>query len=197
MHDGVEIIEDQAFWCCFSVREIKLLGLRIIEKNASFNCTALTDVEFGDKLETIGRCAFEGCTSLRNIKIPKVRVIGYCAFASCDQLTEVELSEDLETIGEEALAYCPRLRRITLPLKDNLLGGGVFDDCHNLSQVDLVRGIHKTISSLLLHSWRNEMNDEIDSINRDLPDTNEKTATIRQWMRSVIRRIENYKLEHY
>jgi hypothetical protein len=37
-----------------------------------------------------------------------------------------------------------------MPLKDNLLAEGAFNNCDDLSQVDLVGGIHKTISSLLL-----------------------------------------------
>ena len=74
--------------------------------------------------------------------------------------------------------------------------------CENLSQVDLVGGFHKTISSLLLDSWRNEMKNEIDRINQDLPNTgtnptNVTTTAIRQWMERVTERIEHYKSEHY
>ena len=164
MHDGVEIIEGGAFQTCPSLRGIKLPGVKVIEEEAFQRCTALENVEFGDKLETIGRAAFTG-TALRNIKIPKVRFIGNVAFAGCKQLTEVELSEDLERIvGEAAFYTCIRLRRIVMPLKHNLFGNRVFSECDNLSQVEIVGGIHKTISSLLLNSWRNEMKDEIGRI---------------------------------
>ncbi len=207
MHDGVEIIEEEAFFLCNSLREVKLLGVRVIGARAFKNCTALEDVKFGYKLESIGDDAFYQCNSLRNIKLSKIRVIGDGAFCDCKQLTEVELSEDLETVGRAALAYCPRLRRITIPLKDNLLqDNSVFVECDALSQVDLVGGVHKTVSSLFLESWRNEMNDEIDRVNRNLPryslylpTTNaaDKTAAIRRWMERVIRRIQRYKSEHY
>jgi hypothetical protein len=172
-----------------------LPGVRVIEEAAFWHSEALADVEFGDKLETIGNDAFSG-TKLTSIKLPKVRVIGGGAFLGCEQLTEVKLSEDLETIEDRAFAYCPRLRRITIPLQYTLLDEGVFDECRDLSQVELIGGIHKTISSLLLNSWRNEMNDEIDSINRVLP-RYVKTVTIRQWMGSVLQRIEHYKAEHF
>ena len=87
-------------------------------------------------------------------------------------------------------------------LKGNLLdddrGDQMFYDCVNLSQVDLVGEIHKTISSLLLESWRNEMNNEIERINRILPITDsDKTDAIKQWMVRVLERIEHYKSEHY
>jgi hypothetical protein len=198
MHDGVEIIEMWAFYRCTSLREIKLLGVRVIGHQAFYDCTALTDVEFGDELETIGRAAFGG-TSLRSIKLPKVRIIEDYAFSTCEQLTDVELSEDLEQIGYKAFGTCPRLRRIAIPLKDNLLDEGVFFECEDLSQVDLIGGVHKTVSSLLLDSWKIDMNDEIDRINQDLSstDSNEKTAAIQLWMETVIERFEQYKSEHY
>ncbi len=200
MHDDVEIIEGKAFYSCHSLRRIKLT-VRVIGMEAFYGCTALTEMEFGDKLETIGDSAFYCCISLRNIKIPKIRSIGNFVFSNCLQLTDVELSEDLERIGERAFNKCPHFRRIAMPLKENLLENDVvFVECHELSQVDLIGGIHKTVSSLLLDSWRNEMNNEIDGINQVLlPNTFHlnKTAVIQQWMRSVIRRIEHYKNEHY
>jgi hypothetical protein len=208
MHDGVEIIEHHAFWGCTSLRRIKLPGVRIIE-GAAFeggafsHCTALEDVEFGDKLETIAGSGFNGCTALTTIKIPNIRYLGSYTFQKCHQLTDVELSEDLETMCGWVFCKCRRLRRIAMPLKPNLLCNGVFLECDSLSQVDLVGGIHKTVSSLLLDSWKNEMNDEIGRINRDLPNSPaDKTAankarTIRQWMGRVLERIEHYKSEHY
>ena len=201
MHDGVEIIEDEAFAGSISLRTIKLAGVRIIGERAFSNCNCLENVEFGDKLEIIGGNAFNFCSALRNnIKLPHVRVIGDFAFYGCKHVTEVKMSEDLETIGDnKAFGNCRRLRRITMPLKDNLLGDHMFYDCHALSTVDLIGGIHKTISSLLLERWRNEMNEEINIINRYLPNTRhyEKTALIGQWMEGVIQRIEHYKSEHY
>ncbi len=209
MHDGVEIIEEYAFRFCDSLREIKLPGVRIIEEYAFYKCTALVDVEFGDKLETIGLAAFARIYSLRNIKLPKIRTIGVNAFLRCEQMTDVELSEDLERIRVGAFINCPNLRRITLPLKDNLLENDyVFDECYNLSQVDLVGGIHKIVSSLLLDSWKNEMNDEIKRINQLLPNTPTgicftgpaplaKTAVIRRWLERVLLRIDHFKREHY
>jgi hypothetical protein len=197
IHNGVEIIEAQAFYNCESLMEIKLSGVSVIEEYAFTHCTALADVEFGDKLETIGRSAFLACKPLRNIKTPKVRNIGEFAFARI-QLMEAELSEDLETLGGNAFAGTP-LRNIKIPLKHNLLQNNfVFSECDHISQVDLVGGIHQTVSSLLLDSWRNEMSDEIDRINRDLPNTSvsNKTTSINSWMVRVLERIDHFKSEH-
>ena len=201
MHDGVEIIEKRAFNYCISLRRINLPGVRVIEEWAFNNCTALESVEFGNKLQTIGQHAFYNCNSLKNIKIPNVRIIGERAFQFCTQLTEVELSEDLGAIEECAVITCTRLRRIAIPLKNNMLRGDyVFYNCDNLSQVDLVGGVHKTtVASLLLDSWRNEMNALIDRINRDLPNTGsfDKTTFIRQQIERFLQRLDHYKSKHY
>ena len=198
MHDGVEIIEAEAFGDCTSLRRIKLPGVKVIETNAFRYCEALDEVEFGDKLETIEACAFAN-TALRNVKLPKVRFIGQSAISDCDQLTDVELSEDLEYLVGAAFHDCPRLRRISMPFKNNLLHVFPISDYPNLSQVDLVGDIHKTISLLLLESWVEEMKDEINQINLDLPHISryEKTRFIHQWMQRVIERITHYKSEHY
>ena len=199
MHDGVEIIEEKSFRECPSLRNINLAGVRVIEQYAFAGCIGLEDIEFGNKLETIGKWAFRRCTCLRSIKLPKIRDIGYGAFARCQQLTDADFSEDLERIDGGTFEECHNLRRIAIPLKDNLLGIDVFFNGDALSQVDLVGGSHRTISSLLLNSWKNEMENEIDRINRDLFNTpaDDKTEAIHQWMRSVLQRIEHYKSEHY
>ena len=119
----------------------------------------------------------------------------------------MELSEDLERI-EGGAFLGSHLRRIAMPLKHNLLSipkrrftfdgrHATFDGCHHLTQVDVIGGTHKHISSLHLDSWKNEMNNEIDRINRLLPNTpaNEKTALIKQWMERVLDRIEYYLLK--
>ena len=204
MHDGVGTIGKEAFSGCISLRSIKLPGVRVIGAHAFEGCevhgSALEDVEFGDKLETIGNGAFFLCDSLRNIKIPKVRVIGESAFWGCGQLTDVELlSEDLERIENDTFEDCYCLRRIAIPLRNNLFGEYVFNECSYLTQVDLVGGIHKSISSLHLESWKSDMYVEIDRINQDLPNTPhyEKTAAIQQWIGRVVERMEHYTSEHY
>ena len=178
-------------------------GVIEIEQYAFYSCTALTDVEFGKKLEIIGRSAFCDCRSLRSVKMPSVRMIEQHAFGYCKQLTDMELPV-VERIGVGAFHCCPRLQRIAIPLKDSMFPLDAFDQrctqfdtCGNLSTVDLVGGIHNTISSFLLESWRDEMDQEIGRINRVLPYTpREKADTIRQWIVSVINRMEHYKSQH-
>ena len=198
-HDGVEIIEEQAFYRCPLRGPIILLGVKIIKKEAFSCCYHLTDVEFGDKLETIEQHAFykTGLRLANNITLPSVRTVGESAFAGCVELYDVEFDKDLRTIQRQAFHYCRNLKRITLPLKGNMIEDDVFYQCPKLETVDLVVGVHQTIASLHLESWRNEMNDEINRINQTLPTTTRgKTHEIRQWMGTVIQRLDHYKAEH-
>ncbi len=85
----------------------------------------------------------------------------------------------------------------------------VFKGCDNLKDVDLVEGsLHETIDALLLDDWRNDMNEQIDSINQILPNAcggscsifggkeGEKARVIRRWIRTLLRKIIHYQAEH-
>ena len=205
-HDGVEIIEEEAFYNCPSFRgRIKLLGVRIIKKYAFSHCHRMTDVEFGDKLETVGASAFIYCYSLKKIKMPSVRTIGLRAFAY-SKLSDVEFGEGLMTLHEGTFSCCSKLERIALPLKDNMIEDRVFFDCPKLTTVDVVGGIHQTISSLHTERWRNDLKDEINSINQVLPtirgvnaysdESEAKSRIIQWWMESATRKLNSYKAGH-
>eukprot|EP00984_Skeletonema_dohrnii_P013993 scaffold5857_cov74-Skeletonema_dohrnii-CCMP3373.AAC.1 len=195
-HDLIERIERFAFNGCFLLRGVKLLGVKVVEGKAFHFCCGLTEVEFGDTLETIGENSFYSCTSLRSIIIPSVRSIEESAFSNCVQLTDLNLPEGLETIQECAFYNCIALRRIAMPLKSDMIANSVFSFCHSLNAVDLVGGIHKTVASLHLESWRNQMKDEVNIMNEVLPNTLLKTTEIREWMSSVISQLDHYKAEH-
>jgi hypothetical protein len=205
-HGGIRRIGDMAFINCYSLRRINLKSVVEIGESAFFECENLESVEFGDKLETIERYAFEGRISIKYLKLPSVITIDMQAFCNCKALTDIELSGRLETIETRAFAGCDRLERIAIPLKrglfvfdDLFFRYNQFDNCYRLRTVDLVGGAHtKTVASLHMQCWRNEMQEEINRINQVLPDTltRHKTDEIRQWMDSVNDKMDHYKAEH-
>ena len=204
-HNGLRRIGKWAFCNCKSLRRINLKYVVEIGQRAFVLCEKLESVEFGDRLQIIGEGAFVRCTSLPHLKLPSLITIGPSAFWKCKSLTDVELPERLETIGSFAFKFCERLQRIAIPLKRNLFPfDGIFqiykqfDECDQLAAVDLVGGIHETVASLHMESWRTEMIAEINRINQDLPDTpaDEKTDEIMQWMDLVIDKMDHYKAEH-
>ncbi len=145
--------------------------------------------------------------------MPSVRTIGNFAFECCYELSDVECGEDLETIRMCAFHTCPKLKRLVLPLKDDMIEDDVLCDCPKLVTVDLVGGIHNTVASLHMESWRNQVSEEINRINQVLRDAddgdsddededdedgnNPRTRVIQQWMSSVNQQLNHYKAEHH
>jgi hypothetical protein len=194
-------------------------GVRVVEDRAFCGCKALTDVECG-KLEIIGLGAFGSCNqSLTSINLPSAKIVKRSAFGWCEVLADVAFGNKLERIEGLAFVRCPFLERITLPLKDNMIThDNIFKGCEHLEHVDLVGGIHETVAALQVEGWRNDINEEIDSINQILPttpagdtrsynttiqishgdpdDVGEKAIVIRTWIRSVLRKIIGYKARH-
>ncbi len=113
------------------------------------------------------------CTSLRSINLPSVEVAEGYAFCDCTDLTDAKFGGKLRRIEGRAFLDCTSLERITIPLKDGLItADDTFKGCDNLKHVDLVEGaLHETIDALLLDDWRNDMNEQIGSINQILPNT--------------------------
>ena len=187
-------------------------GVKILEEHAFSNCEALTDVECG-KLEMIGEWAFSCCESLISISLLSARIVERSAFANCKALVDAKFGSKLGLIHHASFFKCHSLERITLPLKHGLFrDDSIFQECRNLMHVDLVEGavLHETIAALHLGEWRNEMNEEIESINQILPnaragffityyvddDDGEKARAIQTWISSVLDKIIHYQAEH-
>ncbi|KAK1735009.1 leucine-rich repeat domain-containing protein [Skeletonema marinoi] len=206
-HDRIRKVGMSAFYGCRSLRSIDLRSAVEICSMAFDGCENLVDVEFGDKLETIGIYAFDECTSLEHLNLTSIITIKHGAFKYCEALSSIEFSERLETIELSAFLNCGRLQRITIPLKRDLFSfdpvlqeDTQFKGCEQLTTVDLVRGAHnKIVASLHMESWRTEIKEEFNRINQDLPniDRQRKTAAIKQWMDSVIDKMDLYKAEHH
>eukprot|EP00984_Skeletonema_dohrnii_P023482 scaffold12573_cov156-Skeletonema_dohrnii-CCMP3373.AAC.2 len=209
-HDRVKTVEERAFDNCPSLRRVIMPGVEEVENDAFAYCKALAIVEC-DKLEIIERGAFDCCTSLTSIDLPSARIVEWYAFRNCDALTNVKFGKELERIEGLAFYCCTSLERITIPLKDGMItDDDIYQGCKKLKQVDLVEGavLHDTIAALLLEEWKNVMNDNLDAINQSLPtaragsydnnydDMGGKAMAIRRWIRTVLRKIVDYKAQH-
>ena len=204
-HDSIRRIGKWAFDNCTSLPWIDIKSVVEIDKLAFYNNKNLESVEFGDRLETIGQNAFLGCASLERLKLPSIITIGKSAFDYCIHLVDAELSERLETIEVNAFHRCDDLKRIAIPLKRDLFSFNnilrlynQFDGCEDLITVDLVGGIHETVASLHMESWRTELFAEINRINQVLPGKYdyEKTDTISLWIEPLFDKLDHYKYEH-
>jgi len=198
-HDNVEKMKESAFYKCRSLKRVIMPGVTIVEEVAFYSCGALTDVECG-LLEIIGEFAFSDCISLRSINLPSARIVGEHAFNYCKALTNAKFGSKLERIEESAFGNCPSLERITIPLKIGIIPhDDTFKGCAKLMQVDLVEGeiLRETIAALHLEEWRNDMIAEFDSIGAQILNKKEdKAGAIRNWMRQLLFKIEDYTTQH-
>jgi len=70
LHNGIEVIEEEAFCDCRSLREMLFTpSVRAIKAEAFLNCSGLTTAILNDGLEEIGERAFRFCWLVR-IDIP-------------------------------------------------------------------------------------------------------------------------------
>eukprot|EP00984_Skeletonema_dohrnii_P008047 scaffold2946_cov74-Skeletonema_dohrnii-CCMP3373.AAC.4 len=170
---NIKKVARDAFAECPSLRRVIMPGVEIVKKRAFYCCRTLTYVECG-KLEIIGYAAFCNCRSLRSINLPSAKIVEGNAFSECISLTDAKFGDKLERIKRGAFVDCRSLEPITIPLKDGIItADDIFQGCENLKHLDLVEGaIHETIAALQLEVWRNDMNEEIDSINQILPTVN-------------------------
>ena len=198
LHDGILNLGGRCFARNKNLRWITMPGVREVKNNAFDGCRNLDYVEFGNQLDIIRQLAFTRCYSLQCLTMSSVRAIEWRAFHECQSLVDIVFGVELERIENEAFYKCIRLTQITIPLKNDMIEGDPFSSCPSLGTVYLVGGIHKTVSYLHFEGWRNSMKEEFDRINKILPYTHsrEKTATIQQWIQSVIDRFEYYRVAH-
>jgi hypothetical protein len=84
LHDGLEVIEKDAFCDCRSLREILFPpSVRAIKDWAFHKCSGLTTAILKDGLEEIGEYAFSGCALVRIDIPPSMRAIKDWAFSDC------------------------------------------------------------------------------------------------------------------
>ena len=205
---SAEKVEEYAFRNCPSLRIVRMPGVEVVAYGAFEYCKALEDVECG-KLEIIRHHhAFCCCESLESVDLPSGKTVEPFAFAGCEALINVKFGKELESIRYGEFQGCTSLERITIPLKDGIItADNIFQGCKNLKHIDLVEGVHETIAALLLEDWKNDMNEEINSINQILSctpagsgdsfdDVGGKALAIRMGISSVLRKIIHYKAQH-
>ena len=99
---------------------IEIIGPAIF---VSFRCTNLTDIQFGNGLEYIGKIAFASCRGLEKIVLPdSLRVIESQAFMDCSKLKNVVFNEGLQVIEWSAFYICKNLNEFVLPKSLRVVG---------------------------------------------------------------------------
>eukprot|EP00985_Skeletonema_marinoi_P004618 scaffold2006_cov77-Skeletonema_marinoi.AAC.3 len=185
---GVKEVEECAFWNCAALTDVEcgkleviggcvfsengsltsvdLPSIKIVMADAFASCTALVNVNFGAKLESIRSGTFNGCTSLERITLPlkdNIMITDDNVFRGCENLKHVDLVEGA-------------ILHTTI---DALLLENRQNDMYR--EIDAINQILSTTpSGDATHGG----------------DDGGKAEAIRMWIRSVLHKIVHYKAEH-
>lgn len=135
--DGLRIIEKGAFEDCSALCSVTLPSSLERISDFAFRCTALEDVVIPDNVAYIGKYAFY-LTHIENVVIPsRVSVVEKYAFYGIRELKTVKLSERLCEIGERAFGGCSSLETVEMYSNVSKFGDYCFSDCRSLKSLNI------------------------------------------------------------
>jgi hypothetical protein len=134
--EGMEKIDDHAFYQCQTLRSITLpQSVTKIGVRAFSECESLTEVTLSDHLTFIGDAAFSGCIRLKGIDLgDNLTRIGTNAFLSCLSLEAVMLPNTLTSLPNSVFHGCLSLKTVDLGGVESV-GLNAFHGCESLEQV--------------------------------------------------------------
>lgn len=129
-------IRDFAFAYCVSLQDIDLTNIEHLGEGVFYQCSALSSVQFGEKLGYlpnhtfegsgiekivlpeniwyIGQSCFHDCVKLASVEMNGVMEIDVAAFEGCWKLYSVQLPNSLLHIAPYAFSFCGKLRTVTI-----------------------------------------------------------------------------------
>ena len=107
--EGVEIIEEEAFWGCSNLIKITLPSTITSIGKGAFLGTGITSFNYPQNITNIPNIAFQN-TNLKEFSVPeKVTEIGDSAFYDCADLEKITIPKSVTYIGTGAFAKCRNL----------------------------------------------------------------------------------------
>ena len=99
---------------------------------------AITKIELGDNVTSIGHDTFRGCYSLTSLTIPNsVTSIEVSAFNSCYSLTSLTIPDSVISIGNSVFSGCYSLTSLTIPDSVTNIGSYIFSSCYSLTSLTI------------------------------------------------------------
>ena len=134
--EGVTSIGRMAFSGCNYIETIYFNAVSCKETSEFSNKENITEVIFGDKVQTIPENLFLGCTGLNSVNLSQSVVsIGGSAFSGCIGLTSIIIPQSVTTIGVGAFKDCTKLKELTIGSNCNSIGSNAFAGCSRLIDI--------------------------------------------------------------
>lgn len=128
-------------------------GVRLIEYNAFYGCTALTTVVLPSSLEEMTEYTFYQCTNLKTVSLDtansKLTKIGQYSFADCEKLTGFDIPSSLKELEEGVFFRCSSLKKIIIPDTVEKIDRSAFYECTNVTEIK-IPGTVKEASDIAL-----------------------------------------------
>lgn len=145
---------------CTNLRNIVLPDtIELISKKAFINCSNLNNINIPDSVTSLGKYAFRDCIKLQSVTIPGEISSHwtYCGsifsngtynyyhglaegvFYNCTNLKKAifKSGKSTQLIGAYTFAGCSKLEKVTLPDNIKFIDHHAFDNCENLTQINL------------------------------------------------------------
>ena len=130
---GSSTINDQCYLLKYSTT---------VDTRNRYYQNAITKIEFGDSVTSIGYHAFQNCCSLTSLTIPNsVTSIGDSAFQNCRSLTSLTIPDSVTNIETYAFQNCCSLTSLTIPNSVTSIGYHVFENCYSLTSLTIPDGV--------------------------------------------------------
>ncbi|MDE5790906.1 MAG: leucine-rich repeat domain-containing protein [Muribaculaceae bacterium] len=121
--EGLESLGSRVFFQCQNLTSVNIpTSLKQIPTYCFSYCKALTQLAFGDQVETIEGNAMQNCSALTSVVLPKnlVKIADY-TLQNCSSLEMLEIPESVTSIGSSAFKGCSKLV-VSLPASLETLG---------------------------------------------------------------------------
>lgn len=138
----------------------KFYNVIAVENEAFFACWNVTEIKLPKNLKYIGNYAFTDCNNLPSINIPNsVTSIGYYAFSDCRSLISIIIPSSITSIGNYAFNECTSLISINIPNAVTYIGYNAFCECSSLREimVDSNNKIYSSQDGVLFNKNRTEL----------------------------------------
>lgn len=132
----VVAIGERAFKDCSNLTQVNI-GPKVetIREYAFQNCTALSTINIPSTVKTIANNVFEGCTSLNSITLPTSVNLGNNLFQYCSGITSLDFLAGRNTILQGMFRGCTGLTTIQLPQSIDSIGNYAFQNCSGIKSL--------------------------------------------------------------